>query len=130
MKRPVKCLLIDDDADDKEFFLLALKDIEKKVDFHYSCTAKDALEKLESGEYKPDYIFLDMNMRPVDGLECLQSIKGISKVVDVPVIIYSTSINEKLKYQTLESGAFDHFKKPSTVCDLVEYLKRILQLEA
>lgn len=127
MKKPIHCLLIDDDADDRDFFNLALQEIDKSINFHYSPTAMDAIEKLKSGEYKPDYIFLDLNMMPVNGLECLQEIKKIAKAVDIPVIIYSTSINEKIKYETLEAGAFDHFEKPSTVQHLVEYLNRIFQ---
>ena len=125
MKQPIHCLLIDDDIDDRDFFDYALKEINDRIHFHYSPTANDALDKLKSGEYKPDFIFLDQNMMPMNGLECLQQIKKISKVVDVPVIIYSTSIDADTKYHTLEAGAFDHFEKPSKVKDLVEYLKRI-----
>jgi len=127
MKEPISCLLIDDDADDRDFFNLALSGLSKKIRAYYSPSARDALEKLKSGEYKPDFIFLDLNMMPMNGLECLQEIKKISKVVDVPVIIYSTSITEETKYQTLEAGAFDHFEKPYTVGELVKYLERIFQ---
>lgn len=128
MKRSVRCLLIDDDADDRDFFKMTLRDMEKDITLYYSATAADALEKLRSGEYAPDYIFLDLNMMPMNGLECLREIKKISKAVDVPVIIYSTSIDAEIKYQTLEAGAFDHFEKPSTVKQLVQYLERILVL--
>lgn len=130
MKHSIHCLLIDDDPDDRDFFNLALKKINREIVFYYSQTAMDALSKLRTGEYKPHYIFLDLNMMPVNGLECLQEIKKISKVVDVPVIIYSTSIDEETKYHTLEAGAFDHFEKPSTVNALVKYLERIFQVEA
>ncbi|PBQ30322.1 hypothetical protein CNR22_00615 [Sphingobacteriaceae bacterium] len=126
MKNILSFLLIDDDADDRDFFQLALKELSKKVDFHYSSSAEDALQKLKSGELSPNYIFLDLNMMPMNGLECLQEIKKISKAVDIPVIIYSTSINEDIKYQTLEAGAFDHFQKPSTLQSLVQYLERVL----
>lgn len=129
MKEPISCLLIDDDADDRDFFNLGLKSLSKKINAHYSPSALDALDKLKSGEYRPDFIFLDLNMMPINGLECLRRIKQISKVVDVPVIIYSTSINEKVKYETLEAGAFDHFEKPATQAELHDYLKRVLQVQ-
>jgi len=128
MKENIHCLLIDDDADDKHFFSVALSEISEKIKFLYSPDAVDALEKLRSGKYKPDFIFLDMNMMPMNGLECLQEIKKISKVVDVPVIIYSTSIDAETKYRTLEAGAFDHFEKPTTIGQLVDYLKRVFQV--
>ncbi len=128
MKEPIHCLLIDDDVDDRDFFNYALKEINHHIHFHYSSTAAEALKELRSGEYKPDFIFLDQNMMPTNGLECLQEIKKISKVVDVPVIIYSTYIDADKKYHTLEAGAFDHFEKPAEVKDLVDYLKRIFQI--
>src|SRR4051812_9150144 len=128
MKNVISFLLIDDDTDDRDFFHLAIRELDKKIDFHYARTAAEALEKLKSGDLCPDYIFLDLNMMPMNGLECLQEIKKISKVVDIPVIIYSTSINEDMKYQTLEAGAFDHFQKPSTIHHLVQYLERVLLL--
>jgi CheY-like chemotaxis protein len=129
MKEPISCLLIDDDADDRYFFNMALNSLSKKIKAYYSPSALDAIDKLKSGEFKPDFIFLDLNMMPIDGLECLRRIKQISKVVDVPVIIYSTSIDEKMKYETLEAGAFDHFEKPSTLGELKNYLKRVLQIQ-
>jgi len=129
MTQPIHCLLIDDDLDDRDFFNQALKTIDKNINFHYSSTAADALDKLKSGELSPHYIFLDLNMMPVNGLDCLKQIKKIAKVVDVPVIIYSTSINEEIKYHTLEAGAFDHFEKPSDQASLIKYLKRILQIK-
>jgi DNA-binding NtrC family response regulator len=124
--KQISCLLIDDDTDDRDFFRLAIKELDKKIEFHYASTGSEALEKLKSGELSPNYIFLDLNMMPMNGLECLLEIKKISKVVDIPVIIYSTSINEDIKYKTLEAGAFDHFEKPATVHHLVNYLERVL----
>lgn len=129
MKDPISCLLIDDDPDDRDFFNMALNNLNKKVRSFYSPSALDALEKLKSGEIKPDFIFLDLNMMPINGLECLKRIKRISKVVDVPVIIYSTSIDESIKYETLEAGAFDHFEKPAKQTELQDYLKRVLQAQ-
>lgn len=126
MKNAISFLLIDDDTDDKDFFELALKDLREKVEFHYASSAAEALQRIKSGDLLPDYIFLDLNMTPMTGLECLLEIKKISKVVDTPVIIYSTSINADMKYKTLEAGAFDHFEKPFTVKDLIQYLDRVL----
>ena len=128
MKKKIHCLLIDDDADDRHFFALALKAINRPIHCDYSPTAIHALDKLKSGEITPNYIFLDLNMMPMNGLECLREIKKIARVVDVPVIIYSTSINEDIKYRTLVAGAFDHFEKPSTANELVKYLDRILHV--
>lgn len=127
MKNSIYCFLIDDDEDDKEFFSLALKELDTYIEFDSSSTCADAISKLKSGKYKPNYIFLDLNMMPVNGMDCLIAIKKNPNCVDIPVIIYSTTLNERIIYETLTAGAFDHFEKPSKKADLVHYLKRVLQ---
>lgn len=127
MEKPIYCLLIDDDEDDKELFNRALRCVDPEIIMHYSPSGSDAIKNLKAGHYKPDYIFLDLNMMPMTGIECLAEIKKIVTCADIPVIIYSSMINEDIKYRTLSLGAFDHFEKPTSQKELEEYLKRIMQ---
>ena len=129
MEKPVYCLLIDDDEDDKEFFNHALRNIDPDILLQYSPSGDDAIKNLKAGRYKPDYIFLDLNMMPMNGIESLAKIKKIAGCADTPVIIYSTLINENIKYQTLSLGAFDHFQKPALQKELETYLKRVMLIE-
>jgi len=121
------CFLIDDDADDREIFAMALEDADKS----YNCvTAKngvDALEKLNSNEkFVPDYIFLDLNMPMLSGKECLKELKKISRLSHVPVIIYSTSSHEKDIEETKQMGASYFLTKPSDIRVLTNILTRII----
>ncbi|MES2681255.1 MAG: response regulator [Bacteroidota bacterium] len=129
MEKPLYCLLIDDDDDDKEFFNRALRNVDPEILLQYSPSGSDAIKNLKAGHYKPDYIFLDLNMMPMSGIESLAEIKTIASCADTPVIIYSTLINENIKYRTLSLGAFDHYQKPASQKDLEIYLKTILQIE-
>ena len=91
---------------------------------------KEAIELLKS--YKdgfPDFIFLDLNMHIMNGVECLTELKKQPHISEIPVIIYSTTLNEQIKYHTLELGAFDHIEKPNQPADLDFYLRRIFQVE-
>lgn len=128
MDKPVYCLLIDDDEDDKEFFNRALRNVAPGIVLHYSPSGGDAIKNLKAGDYKPDYIFLDLNMMPMTGIESLVEIKKIATCAETPVIIYSTVIDEDMKYRTLNLGAFDHFEKPSSQKQLEIYLERLLQV--
>jgi len=128
MKKIIKCLLIDDDTDDRDFFSLAINHLDAEIQLDYSPSGEHALHYLEPGANTPDYIFLDLNMMPMSGIETLTEIKKIASCVDIPVIIYSTTINETIKYKTLALGAFDHFVKPSSKVELEAYLKRLLQV--
>ena len=124
------CYLIEDDRDDREFFSIAMKDLGNTVRFECAESASEGLKKLKAITKRfPDFIFLDLNMSPISGHDCLSEIKKVAKLADIPVIIYSTRLNEQIKYETLQLGAFDHYQKPSTVDELKEYLKRLLQLE-
>jgi DNA-binding NtrC family response regulator len=124
------CFLIEDDSDDREFFCNALQQMDPKVQYEYAENARDGLKKLKGITKKfPDFIFLDLNMSPIDGRECLIELKKVAKLADIPVIIYSTRLDEKIKYDTLKLGAFDHFQKPTKLEELVEYLERVLQVQ-
>jgi len=127
MKKDIFCFLIDDDADDRDIFLMALGEIDQNIQFDYAINGKEGLEKLKAkGTKLPDYIFLDLNMQVMDGRECLVELKKIARVADIPVIIYSTTLNEKVIYDTLKLGAFDHIEKPTELNILKQYLHRIL----
>jgi len=115
------CLLIDDDFDDHEIFAIALNDADKT----YKCvTAKngvDALEKLNTDEtFIPDYIFLDLNMPRKTGQECLVEIRRNDKFKNLPVIIYSTSLD--MVDVLYEKGAHYYIRKPAEF----SHLKKVI----
>ena len=113
------CFLIDDDIDDQEIFALVLKSINPSI----TCiTANDGIEavtKLTGEEtFNPDYIFLDLNMPRMDGKQCLQEIRKISRLNGTPVIIYSTSSNQRDILETRALGANDYLEKQSSMTEL------------
>lgn len=125
------CYLIDDDEDDRDFFEQAVQELDATIRFEKMADARSALRDLNQKKNDvPDFIFLDLNMSPVDGKECLLKLKRMAHLADVPVIIYSTRLDEKLIYDTLLLGAFDHIEKPAEKAVLISYLRRILQLVA
>lgn len=130
MKHTLFCLLIDDDEDDRETFLQAIKQVDASIELDYATNGLDGLKRLKSYRGKlPDYIFLDLNMHIMNGMECLKEIKKLPEICEIPVIIYSTTLNEKIIYETLLLGAFDHIQKPSNIENLDPYLRRIFQVD-
>lgn len=128
-KKDIFCFLIDDDEDDRTIFEIAVNKISPDIKFGYAKSGPDAIEQLKNCKRVPDFIFLDLNMPIMSGNECLIELKKTVCVAEVPVIIYSTTITEKIIYDTLHDGAFDHIEKPSKIEKLVMYLKRIFQIE-
>ncbi len=103
-------LLIDDDLDEFEFFLMAVERMPALFKCTYASSGYEGIKMLD--EIQPDYIFIDMNMPRCNGLECIQAIKKKQNCYSIPLILYSTSIDEKLQKQARGLGVADCLQKP------------------
>jgi len=119
------CLLVDDDDDDKEIFCLALENVDPSIKCVTASDGLEALAILRSGNFVPDYVFLDLNMPKMDGKECLKEIRKQKHLHDVPVIIFSTSSAEKDTEETKALGANSFITKPPLVSELAGKLSDI-----
>lgn len=119
-------LLIDDDEDDQEIFLAALRHVSASVSVIAERNAGVALDKLAARLLAPDLIFLDLNMPGMNGQQFLSAIKKGIELKDIPVIIYSTSSQSSMIIHTKEMGAAGYITKPDTVDDLIEILSTYL----
>lgn len=119
----MKCFLIDDDEDDRDFFISALSRINPKFICETALHGEDALRVLkEQPEFVPDCIFLDLNMPFMDGMTCLKELKKLPEIIDVPVIILSTSSYEKDIEDTRKLGASNYMIKPTCFNELIKKL--------
>lgn len=119
----IKCFLIDDDEDDIEIFSLALSAANSSCTYVKAMNGEDALRILEEQpDYVPDFIFLDLNMPYMDGRTCLKALRKISKLDDVPIIIFTTSSYKKDIEDTLKLGASHYLIKPTSLNGLVAIL--------
>jgi PleD family two-component response regulator len=118
-------LLIDDDPDEFEFFLNAIERIPGLFECNYAISAAEAYGMLK--ELSPDYIFVDMNMPLVNGLECTAKLKSTKGVSDIPVYIYTTGYDSILKNKALQLGASGCIKKHSESGVLVRMLTNLYE---
>jgi CheY-like chemotaxis protein len=125
LKKNRTIFLIDDDVDDQEVFAMALAEIDESI---FCVTAKnglEALEKLKTSEFRPDYIFLDLNMPRMNGKQFLKEWSR-SAASDIPVVIYSTSAEDRDVEETKALGAVAFITKPPRMNDLVTSLHKVL----
>ena len=122
-----RCLFIDDDVDDQDFFCDAAKMIDPTIECVFAENGLEAMEKLGNGALVPDYIFIDMNMPKMGGRETLEEIRKIERLKATAVYMYSTSAAPRVTEEILALGANDFLIKPSTVGDLQLMLKKILK---
>jgi CheY-like chemotaxis protein len=121
-------LYIDDDADDKEVFRDAVTQLNSHVICNFSCDGLSALQYLQENlMVMPDYIFVDVNMPIMGGLEFLKRLKKIPRLRTIPVIIYSTAPDPQDREEYFRLGANYVIKKPSTFQQLIDLLKSILE---
>lgn len=122
-------LLIDDDIDDQEFFLEAVKEVNPNITCHLAGSCDEGLEFLNNSSVLPDYIFLDLNMPKVDGKKCLLELKNNLSVKDIPVIIYSTSSLKKDIDETTAMGAVHFLTKPAAFRELCQAIEKVLSIK-
>ena len=116
-------LLIDDDEEDHEIFLSALRSISKELQCITFTNAREALVKLINKDLNPDVIFLDLNMPIMSGQEFLMEVKKKEEAQNIPVIIFSTTSNPGTIKLTKEMGAINFITKPDRFDVLVDILK-------
>lgn len=118
-------LLIDDDMDDIELFRDALEEVDASISFRYANDGKEAVRDLsEQHDALPDLIFLDISMPTISGLQCLATFKKDEQLKNLPVIMYTTSSQEREIRTAQELGASGFVTKPNDF----KILKRILTL--
>lgn len=118
-------LLIDDEQDELELLLDALKQI--PVDDGFKCTyATNASHALIMLRYLvPDVIFVDMNMPGLSGLDFLSHIRDDDKLRHVKTYLFSNSITDSIRKKANVLGATGCVNKANTLPDLTAELKNI-----
>lgn len=122
-----KILLIDDDREDAEIFEEALTEADDSAILIYMDDPREALDKLKKMHTEmPKIIFLDINMPFMTGWDCLQEIKKDGTLQHIPVIMYSTSSNQREAAMAAELGAAAYLTKPHDYNELKSKLKCLL----
>jgi DNA-binding NtrC family response regulator len=123
------CVLIDDDAGDREVFANAIAAI--SAEFHVILieNATECIKMIRDREIVPDVIFLDLNMPGVNGYQFLVYLKGQIRYRSVPVIVYSTTSDPEEAKRTRKLGAATFFEKPIRYSDLCLSLSMLLSDE-
>lgn len=70
----------------------------------------------------PDFVFLDINMPKMNGIEALKIIKRLHPSNDLHVIMLSTSMSEPMVEQSYRFGASIYIQKPTNFNDLKAYV--------
>ncbi len=110
MKDKIKIIFIEDCPED---VILGLREIKKEgfnVDYVRVETESDLIFEIQN--FKPDIIISDYSMPSYDGKSALSLIN--KNYSDIPVIIFTGSINEETAVECMKLGASDYILKERT----------------
>lgn len=119
-------LLVDNDPDDFMIFSRALDRSGHRAECSHALDGHTALKLLESMSEPPRFIFLDINMPGMNGLELLGIMEGNPRLRDIPVVMYSTSNSPRDIEDARLLGAWYYLIKPATMPELTDALTYIL----
>lgn len=122
-------LLADDDTDDCHFFREALADLVPAANFSAVHNGEELMDLLTKETAKlPNILFLDLNMPRKNGFECLAEIKLNNKLKTVPVIVFSTSLEQEVVNSLYNTGAQYFIRKPSEFAQLKKIILHTITL--
>ena len=125
-------LLVEDNPDDVELALHALK---KNNIVNHVEVVRDGQEALDylfyKGKYSnsnhplPGLILLDLKLPKVDGIQILKDIKVDRKRKLIPVVVLTSSKEEKDVIESYDLGVNSYIRKPVNFDQFVETVKHI-----
>ena len=128
--KPANVLLVEDNPDDVELTLEALKDSKIRMEIDVVSDGLSAMSFLRGdGEYthkpRPDLILLDLNLPLMDGREVLKEIRKDPNLTDIPIVILTTSEDEEDVLKAYELHANCYITKPVDFLQFAEIIKKI-----
>ena len=123
-------LLVEDNEDDVELTLEALKDSKLRVEIDVVQDGLSALAFLRrEGKYsekaRPDLILLDLNLPLMDGREVLKEIREDPDLTDIPVVVLTTSEDEGDIQRAYALHANCYIAKPVDFGHFTEIIRQI-----
>ncbi len=127
-------LLVEDNPDDVELTLLGLKKNNVVNDIVVAQDGAEALDYLFcTGKYAerdasvmPVLILLDLKLPKIDGIEVLKRLRNDDRTKIIPVVVLTTSDEEKDLIQCYNGGANSYIRKP---VDFIRFSEAIQQLK-
>jgi CheY-like chemotaxis protein len=119
-QRQIEILLVEDNPDDVELTLHALRNENLANSIHVARDGEEALEFLfcngvhadRSFEQPPRLVLLDLKLPKVDGMEVLKQLKADPRTKTIPVVILTSSKEERDLINGYGLGANSYIQKP------------------
>jgi two-component system, response regulator len=124
---PKTILLVEDNADDEQLTLRAMRQSDIPNIIRVARDGAEALDKLfgTATDRLPDLVLLDLKLPKVSGLEVLQKIRADGRTKTLPVVVLTSSDEERDIVESYELGANSYIRKP---VDFDQFIDAVRQL--
>jgi CheY-like chemotaxis protein len=127
-----RILIVEDDPKDVELTLNALEEYNLANEVVVAHDGAEALDYLyHRGQFSarsngnPAVLLLDLKLPKVDGLEVLQKIKTDEKLMMIPVVVLTSSREEKDMVASYKLGVNAYVVKPVDFHEFVDAIKEL-----
>ncbi len=130
MATSITILLADDDNEDQELFIDAVRRCDPNVNVHLLGNGKAVIQFLErcSDRELPDLIVLDYKMPILNGVEVLKWLSSNARLAAIPSVVWSSSKQGEHVKNSIDNGALTYFVKPNSDAELLQLAAELLEL--
>jgi CheY-like chemotaxis protein len=129
----VEILLVEDNPDDLDMALHALRKMNLANHIHIARDGVEALDYIfcrnqhegRKIEHAPKVILLDLKLPKVDGLEVLRSIKADPRTKSIPVVVLTSSREQRDVVESYKLGVNSYIVKPVNFTQFAEAVQKI-----
>jgi DNA-binding response OmpR family regulator len=121
-------LLVEDDPDHEALAMRALRKANVANEIRVARDGTEAIEYLNgiaTGNAIPQLVLLDLKLPKVDGLEVLRTIRASEKTAILPVVVLTSSDEERDIVASYRLGVNSYIRKPVNFTDFAEATKQL-----
>jgi two-component system, OmpR family, alkaline phosphatase synthesis response regulator PhoP len=111
------------------------RDVTELVHFHLTRAGYDVITAASGAEAlaavqksKPDLILLDLMLPDIDGFGVCELLRRQPDTAMIPIVILTAWATHDARHLGLELGALDYLTKPFSPRDLVDRVRRLLEM--
>jgi CheY-like chemotaxis protein len=120
-------ILLEDDADDREFFALAFEELGYPNDLKIFEHPDELIYYLKNSDHSPFFILSDYNLPKQNGFDTLQRLRDDEEIhyKSVPYLLWSTTVTNHQLREAYDKSVQGFFVKPSSYTEVRELLKML-----
>ena len=130
----VDIVIIEDNHHDVEMILDAFCELEIKPGFLIFRDGAEAVKNFfdSSGKYYsekirlPRLILLDLKLPKINGMEVLKLLKSNEKTKCIPIVVFTSSNEERDRMESCKLGANSYLVKPLDADQFADYIRQII----